>query len=311
MPPPPEPPGAPDATRRDKRASKRAHRAALVAIVLLGLALAAAVAVLVFSLIELDEANARIQEQELELEERRQLIDKKETFVAAMEGLMTRAGAFDGVLMTSMVPLDRYQAYASRGWAHRWNPSALDRDIADIRVAATHLEDLLTAAKAEATTNSTGTRYESVIDRLGGGFVASVIDDADTLCEADVLACVSSDDPFTIHFDAADNSLPYMTDWLRTGLAYHEFAHVLQMTNPELTEAARASFGDDDEKMADCFTLVYLDGWQLDHRIWMNDYEYWDVSIGYGHVCDQAQRQAVRDWYEQLGVQLRPITQQG
>jgi hypothetical protein len=226
-----------------------------------------------------------------------------------MQGLMSTASGFDGVLMTSLVPLDHYQAVASRAWVHRWDPDALDRDIAEILTAADDLDALRAAANTQATTNSTGTTYETVIDQLGGGFVASVIDDADALCEDDVLACVSSDDPYTVHFDATDSELPYMTDWLRTGLAYHEFAHVLQMTNPEPTETARTFFDGNVETMADCFALTYLDGWTLDHRIWANKYQYWDVSIGYGHVCDDTQRQAVRDWYQQLGVEVRPISQ--
>ena len=100
-----------------------------------------------------------------------------------------------------------------------------------------------------------------------------------------------------------------MTDWLRTGIAYHEFAHVLQFTNPGPTDTALESFDGDTETMADCFALTYLDGWTLDHTIWINRYRYWEVSIGYGYTCNETQRQVVRDWYGQLGFQSRPITQ--
>ena len=276
---------------------------------LLGVALAAAIAVLVILFIRLDGANTRIEKQDGQLEEQRELIEKKETFGAAMKVLMDTAAGFEGVLMTSIVPLDRYEAIAGQAWSHRWDPFQLDGDIADARAATADLDELLSAATVEATTNSTGTTNEAVIDQLGGGYVASVIDDADTLCETDVLACVISNDPYTVHFDAADSSVPYMTDWLRTGLAYHEFAHVLQMTNPAPTETALESFGGDQETMADCFALTYLDGWTLDHTIWVSSYQYWEVSVGYGYTCNDAQRQAVRDWYGQLGVQVRPISQ--
>jgi hypothetical protein len=100
-----------------------------------------------------------------------------------------------------------------------------------------------------------------------------------------------------------------MTEWLRTGVAYHEFAHVLQMMNPAPTEQALEHFAGDDETMADCFALTYLDGWTLEHRVWINRHDYWDIDIGYGHVCDDAQKQAVQDWYGTLGFQLEPITQ--
>jgi hypothetical protein len=168
---------------------------------------------------------------------------------------------------------------------------------------------MLAAAGTEAATNVSGSTYEAVTDRLGGGFIASVIGDTGSICEADAFACVSWDDPYTEHFDAASGSAPYMSDWLRTGVAYHEFAHALQLTNPEPTATALASFGEDIETMADCFALTYLDGWALDHRIWLNRYQYWDISIGYGHTCDDAQRQAIRDWYGQLGFAVRPIFQ--
>ena len=124
-----------------------------------------------------------------------------------------------------------------------------------------------------------------------------------------MLACVVSSDPYTVHFDAADTTLPYMNDWLRTGLAYHEFAHSLQMTNPGPTAVALEAFGGDSETMADCFALTYLDGWTLDHKIYVSSFEYWQVSIGYGYTCNDTQKQAIRDWYGQLGYQPAPISQ--
>lgn len=277
---------------------------------LLGLALAAAVTAFAFYFIKLDEANTRIDEQDRLIEEQEELIEQKEVFGAAMTALVETARKFDGVLVDSVVPFDRYQLYAVQGWIHRWKLDSLQADVERVEDATEELETLLTAANTEATTNTTGTTYESVIDQLSAGFATTHLDDADTLCESDVLACVMSDEPLKVHFDAADSALPYMTDTLRTGIAYHEFAHVLQMTNPEPTETALLAFGDDGETMADCFALTYLPGWKLDHRIWVSSYEYWDVSIGYGHTCDETQRQAIRDWYGQLGFHAEPISQE-
>jgi hypothetical protein len=288
---------------------KKRSRKGLVTIVLLSVALAAAASALAFYLVKLDDATSRIAEQEVQLEEQRQLIEKKQTFGAAMESLMVTASQFNGVQLASIIPIDRYQAIASRAWAHRWDSRALERDTTDALSAIDDLDSLLADASVEAAINSTGTTYEAVIDRLGAGFIATVIDDADTLCETDVLACVSSDDPLTVHFDEGDMSLPYMSDRLHTGIAYHEHAHVLQMMNPVQTEAALKSFDGDEETMADCYALVYLDGWTLEHRVWMNDFEYWDVSVGYGHVCTNSQRAVIRDWYEQLGPQWGPLSQ--
>jgi hypothetical protein len=61
--------------------------------------------------------------------------------------------------------------------------------------------------------------------------------------------------------------------------------------------------------MADCFALTYLDGWTLDHKVYVSSFEYWQVSIGYGYTCDDGQRQVIRDWYEQLGFHSQPISQ--
>jgi hypothetical protein len=62
--------------------------------------------------------------------------------------------------------------------------------------------------------------------------------------------------------------------------------------------------------MADCFALTYLPGWKLDHRIWINSYSWWDVSLGYGLTCDESQRQVVRNWYGSLGYEPRALSQE-
>jgi hypothetical protein len=94
---------------------------------------------------------------------------------------------------------------------------------------------------------------------------------------------------------------------MRTGVAYHEFAHVLQFTNPQPTAEAVTAFGGDMETMADCYALTFLDGWTLDHEVWTTPYEGWEVSVGYGYVCDEAQRQVIREWAAKLGVEPREL----
>lgn len=293
-------------------AKPRRSRTPLVVtvIVLLLLALGTAIAFVVIYLGDIDEANSRIEEQKQQIQEQKELIEKKETFGAAMSGLVETTTAFDGVLMSDVIPFESYELLAVRAWAHRWQAEKLDADIAEVGVAVAALETKLAAASIQSSTNTTGTTYEAITDQLGAGYVASIVDNAaDALCAGDVLACVFSDDPYTVHFDAADASEPYMLDWQRTGVAYHEFAHVLQMTNPGPTTTAVAAFDGDVETMADCFALTYLPGWTLDHRVFINRYEYWDVNIGYGYTCNEGQRQVLRDWYGQLGFQSRPISQ--
>jgi hypothetical protein len=282
---------------------------AIIAIVLLSLALVGAAVVGTLVYLQLTDANDRISEQDEEIKQQQELIDQKETFGAAMESLLDTAGQFENTLYGTIVPTASYQLRADRAYTHRWDADKLDDDIAQVADDMAELTALIDAAGVQLSSNSTGSVYEAVTDELGGGYVTSLLYDADTFCQSDVLACVDSEDPYTVHFDEADNNVEYTNDFIRTGVAYHEFAHVLQFTNPEPTDAAVEAFGGDEETMADCFALTFLDGWKLDHRIFINRYQYYDVSIGYGYTCNDSQRQVIRDWYAQLGYKPAPISQ--
>lgn len=289
---PPASPTPPAVARKPRRIGW------IVAVTVLSLALIAVSAYLAYALLRYQDAIDRIEEQ-------REIIDTKETFSAAMGDLSAAASAFDGTKYGDIVNDSRIETLAARGWDDRWEPTLVEAATRAVVAETELLTATLDAAEAQRTTNATGSSMETIIDELGRGFVTTAIDDADALCATDVLGCVMSDDPYTVHFDAADRALPYMTDWLWAGIAYHEFAHVLQMTNPVATDEALALYGGDSESMADCFALTYLDGWELDHRIWVSSYQYWDVSIGYGYTCSEAQRQVVRDWYDSIGYSAR------
>ena len=303
-------PAAPGATMGPVPAppARRRPVGLIVTVSLLSLLLATAIAAFVWYFLQLQDANATIREQQRELEEQRDLIDKKETFGAAMEGLLDEVGRYEGVPLASLIPWDRYELLASQSWARRWDATALDASIASVEKEREQLVTQRESAEQQAASNASGSAYEATLDSLGAGYVTWVLEDADTFCNSDVLACVDSENPLVVHVDAADDGLEYTNDWLRTGIAYHEFAHVLQFTNPEPTEAALASFDGDVETMADCFALTYLDGWTLHHTIWVSSYQYWEVDVGYGYTCTDAQRQVVRDWYGQLGVHARQIS---
>lgn len=291
---------APAAPRR-KRPVALIIILSLLFVVLLGVIISLAV-YLTSVLARLDQAVDRIDELE-------EIVDSKETFTAAMQELVDTAGAFDGMPYASIIDNDELQQLATQGWESRWQPARVATDVQAVEAKTAELRALLDAAAAEASTNASGTPAEAAIDALGSGFVTTAYDDADSLCESDVLGCVTGADPYVVHLDAADQSLEWMTDYIWTGVAYHEFAHVLQYTNPDETDIAAASFGGDWETMADCFALTYLDGWTLDHRVYVTSYSWYDVSVGYGYTCDGSQRQVVADWYTSLGYTAVPISQ--
>lgn len=269
---------------------------------LLSLALIAAGGLFVLAYLRLQEAESVIQDQN-------DLIDEKQSFTAAMQELVDTAVLFDGQRVGMLVDADRIEILAGRGYAQRRDAFAMADITADVRAQTRGLEDELAAAQEQAATNASGTAYESVIDSLGGGYVTTVIDDADGLCESDVLGCVISDDPRVVHIDAADVALPYMTEFIQQGVAYHEFGHVLQLTHQAASEQAAEAFSGDMEQMADCFALTYLDGWTLHHTVPINAFEYYEVDIGYGYTCDDSQRQVVEDWYDSLGYVTPEIAQ--
>lgn len=282
---------------------KRRRIGWIITVILLGVALIATGAVLAVTLIGLEEAREEIDHQ-------RDLIEKKETFAFAAQELMATAAQFDGLSYGTIVETRYYTRLIERGWGHRWNGDSLDRDAQEVRTATEELAGVLAAAQGEAAANATGTFFESLTDQLGAGFVKTSLDTADAVCEEDVWGCVGGDDPFTIHYDASEMSAQaFVSDWLRTGVAYHEYAHVLQMTNPKPTATAAEAFGGDWETMADCYALTYLPGWTLDHTTWVSDYEYWEFSVGYGYTCDEGQRQVIREWVDSLGYTHEPISQ--
>lgn len=292
----------------------RARRSTLV----LGAALAVSVAVagagfLWFSS-QLSESRSRItdqqeqiQEQQRQIDEQKGLIERKEQFGAAMADLYATIDPLIGLPYASVVPWTEIDAFAGRAWQHRWTAGALSRDVVDVEAFTALLANRAAAARGQASTNATGTPWEATLDRLGGGWVSMAFDETDRPCGLDAMACVSEGAPFIVHVSGDTRDDPQLTDWIRTGVAYHEYAHVLQFTNPEETASALTAFAGDMETMADCYALTFLDGWSLEHEVPIDDLSYWEVSVGYGYTCDDAQRQVIRDWVGGLGVQRRPV----
>ena len=261
--------------------------------------------------LQLQLAAMRIDQQQSELEEQRRLIDEKTTFGSVMNQIVGEANALEGVPLATLVDWYAIESLATRGWTNRWDIAALELETSFAEQTLAQMIELRERAAVEASANLTGSAYEAALDALGSGFVHVVSGDIREACSSDVLGCVVSDDPYTVYIDADGAHASHMTDWLRTGLAYHEFAHVLQFANPEQTEPALAAFAGDHETMADCYALTFLDGWTLSHRVPISRWTWWEVDMGYGYACDASQKQIVRDWVASLGVQPRTVTARG
>lgn len=257
----------------------------------------------------IEEQQQRIEEQDETIQEQQEAVDAKDTFAKSAQALMDSARRFEGLPFATIVDMGQAQVDVENAWAARWNPARVVELAAGLDEQRANFDRIAEEAAARAGGNESGRIAEATIDQLGSGYVRSIFEDADGFCGGDVLACVPGEDPFSVHFDLVSDGQEAMTDWIRTGIAYHEFAHVLQFTNPEATDAAAPAFGGDWETMADCYALTVLPGWTLDHRVPIDAFSWWEISVGYGYTCDEPQRQVIRDWLGQVGFHLQPLTQ--
>lgn len=292
-------------------------RAGLVWIVLLAVALAGSVAAAAILCVEvqrlhggIEEVERRLDEQQRLIDEQREQLDVKERFGEAMGEVMSAARALDGAPVGDLVDLGAIEAIAIDAWRSREDAPAVQALADEVLERAAALRALADAAAAQLGSNASGSIGESLVDELGAGHVRVEFGSPAGLCGGEPIGCVSSDDPRRILLDPAEFDAEYMDDDLRRLVAAHEFAHVLQFTSPGPTAAAASTFGDDWEYMADCYALTLTDGWSLERRVWRDSTSYWDVSVGYGRVCDEAGRAVIRDWLGEVGFRYRPVSQE-
>ncbi len=292
-----------------KRQRPKASLAVRIWLIVLALLVVAALGALAYVVLQLVEAQELIDEQQEEIADLNEIVDTKEQFGAAMQQLMDTAREFEGAPMADLVPFDDYERLAQQAWSSRRSVRISDIHIGEAIRHTRSLQDTLERAAQQRSTNATHTLAEDILDSYGAGFVTLAYDDVDKLCEQDVLGCVLDTDPYVVHLDRNDLRHPSVDKWGERHITLHEFAHVLQFTNPVATESAGKAFGDDWEFMADCYALHTTGDWSLDRRVWINSYSYWDVQYGYGRVCDAGQRKVIDDWLDRIGVVHRPISQ--
>lgn len=162
------------------------------------------------------------------------------------------------------------------------------------------LQRLITAAEGRRA-NASGTSEEQLVDSAGNGFI-DIQWNADSECstsenpESTTAGCVTNTpEQLIVHI------LP--REKMRGGdeaariTTLHELAHLYQHTDVETTadgEVGPATklkeaglFQGSGEVMSDCYALTYLG---------LNSLTVGDVTLGYGYVCNDSERQAIRDW---------------
>ncbi|MDT0157035.1 hypothetical protein Q9R19_05280 [Microbacterium sp. ARD32] len=147
--------------------------------------------------------------------------------------------------------------------------------------------------------NASGSIAEGLVDSAGDGFI-DIRWDADTACstaekEGHTTAGCTSSDPVAVHILPQDKQLGGDEGTRLTVL--HELAHLYQYADldstpvDEKSEAMklkdRGLFRGSGEVMSDCYALTYLDA----HSLTVDG-----ATFGYGYVCDESERQAIREW---------------
>lgn len=167
------------------------------------------------------------------------------------------------------------------------------------------LEQKVSDAEARSV-NASGSMTEGIVDAAGGGFI-DVQWDAASVCTGGAvpgkenIGCVLAADPLTVHL-LPENEVGSV--WMNRMLVAHELAHVYQRADDQGAEdysgthndlLAQGLFQGSEEVMADCFALTYYNQWSLTNG---------SESQGTGYVCNESERQAIRDWAAGLNVAI-------
>lgn len=155
--------------------------------------------------------------------------------------------------------------------------------------------------------NASGSLSEGLVDAAGNGFI-DVQFDAATACDTHANAdqgyrttgCVNGGSPLVVHLLPAGE----LTEWHSKINTVHELAHVFQRADdvryPDDNGGyevllAQGLFQGSEEAMADCYALTYFNEWTLSDGV---------TESGYGYICGDNERQAIRDWAAGINAPL-------
>ncbi len=195
---------------------------------------------------------------------------------------------------------ERFQNRASAPSINEFQANALLTEIQTHRAA---LQQKISDAEARRS-NASGTIAEELVDSAGNGFI-DILWDADSACStADepghtTAGCTSTGSSVAVHVLPADRQLG--GDEGARLVVLHELAHLYQYadiesspvdgTSRSMTLKEQGMFQSSGEAMSDCYALTYLNSYSLTVG---------DVTFGYGYVCNDTERQAIREWAEHL-----------
>lgn len=189
------------------------------------------------------------------------------------------------------------------------DPNLLEYTAQTLAAQAKTFREGLEVSVAEAQArrvNASGLVTESIVDTAGKGFV-DVQWDAATACTADdredwrTTGCITKEDSLTVHLLPESE----LGEWSSKFTVVHELAHVYQRAdNASVFEyrgeynelLAQGLFQGSAEVMADCYALTYYGEWSLTNG---------DTTTGYGYVCDENERSAIRTWASNLNAPMQ------
>lgn len=213
------------------------------------------------------------------------------------------AAQLDGNPVAPLIAPPRwFEGFQERASAPSINEFQAKSLLEEIQQHRTALQQKITEAEGRRA-NASGTIAEELVDGAGNGFI-DIRWDADSECSTSgepgqTTAGCTSTDSVAVHILPADRQLGGDTGTRLVVL--HELAHLYQYADDDsspvdgqsesLKLKEQGMFQGSGEAMSDCYALTYLNSYSLSVG---------DATFGYGYVCDDTERQAIREWAKHL-----------
>lgn len=262
---------------------------------------------------EVDNLEQNRTELEQHIDELDEIIDNKETFGALTRDLFEELKLIEGMQIVEKIPVDTYEHLIQYAYEDRRDTLFMQYHIEDMEWELQSIQEMTASFAAEQASNATGFVGETYLDRVSKGYASSSLyrSSADpSMCNGPAGACVYGNNHTVVHFnmDSYDDMKRWYgqnraNGWVQT-VAYHEFAHVMQYANRDITKKYEQYFEgaryngkalDPWEWMADCYAANYVS------RAWED---------GYGNACSASQLQQAKRWENEVTFTVPVITQQ-